>query len=81
VKARKNVPSVEGAATLCPSTRLVCPERNTSQSSMQSAPSIIADTKVMTLVSRVRRPDPAAKIDRLLDQRLQLEPPGEQRRQ
>ena len=32
-----------------PSTALVCPERNTSQSSMQSAPSAHRDTNVMTL--------------------------------
>jgi hypothetical protein len=32
-----------------PNTTGVCPERNTSQSSMQSAPKHIADTKLITL--------------------------------
>ena len=49
VNARRNVPNVDGAATRCPSTARVWPERNTSQSSMQSAPRHIADTKVITL--------------------------------
>jgi len=48
VNARKNVPKVEGAITRCPSTLAVRPARNTSQSSMQSAPSAIADTNVIT---------------------------------
>ena len=42
VNARRNVPSVDGAAIQPPSSRRVRPARSTSQSSMQSAPSAIA---------------------------------------
>jgi hypothetical protein len=49
VNARKNVPTVDGAATRCPSTAAVCPDRRMSQSSMQSAPNAIAETIVITL--------------------------------
>jgi hypothetical protein len=55
VNARRNVPSVEGAATQPPSSRRVRPERSTSQSSTESAPSTIAKTSDITL-----RPAPAA---------------------
>jgi hypothetical protein len=49
VNARKNVPSVDGADTRCPRTAAVWPERNRSQSSMQSAPSTIAEHMLITL--------------------------------
>jgi len=42
VNARRNVPSVEGAGSQPPSNRRVRPARNTSQSSIESAPSAIA---------------------------------------
>ena len=45
----QNVPSVEGAATQPPSSRRVRPARSTSQSSMLSAPSAIANTSDITL--------------------------------
>jgi hypothetical protein len=48
MNARRNVPSVEGAATL-PSSADRRPERSTSQSSMLSAPSTIAKIGVITL--------------------------------
>lgn len=45
----KKVPNVDSAATVCPSTTRVWLDRNTSQSSMQSAPSAIADTSGIAL--------------------------------
>jgi hypothetical protein len=56
VNARKNVPSVEGAATGWPSTSPVRPARSTSQSSMQSAPNAIAEISVMTLAPAFAAP-------------------------
>jgi hypothetical protein len=44
----QNVPSVDGAATL-PTSADNRPERSTSQSSMQSAPSTIANNSAITL--------------------------------
>jgi hypothetical protein len=49
VNERKNVPSVDGAIIRCPTMSAVRPDRSRSQSSMQSAPSAIADSNVMTL--------------------------------
>jgi hypothetical protein len=49
VKARKNVPIVEGAMTRWPSTWLVAPQRSRSASSMQSPPAIIEWTRVNSL--------------------------------
>jgi hypothetical protein len=49
VKARKNVPSVEGAGSQPPNSRRVRPARSTSVSSMLSAPSTIANTSAITL--------------------------------
>ncbi len=58
VKPRKNVPSVEGASTRWPTTRLVSPTRSTSQSSIESAPSSIACTSDSTFAPA---PDPAER--------------------
>ena len=49
VNARRNVPSVDGAAIQPPNSRRVRPARSTSVSSMLSAPSAIAKTSDMTL--------------------------------
>ena len=46
---RRNVPSVEGAITRCPSTAAVDAVRSTSASSMKSPPAIIESTRVITL--------------------------------
>ena len=49
VKARRKVPSVDGAITRCPSTEAVAPERSTSAWSMWLPPATMACTKVSTL--------------------------------
>src|SRR6266536_2783424 len=56
VNARRNVPSVEGAATQPPNRRRVRPERSTSESSMLSAPSAIANTRLITFRPALRAP-------------------------
>jgi hypothetical protein len=49
VKARRKVPSVEGAIALWPSSASVAPLRSTSVSSIESAPAAIACMRVSTL--------------------------------
>ena len=49
VKARKKVPSVDGAMTRCGSTAAVAPERSTSAWSMCEPPATMACTNVSTL--------------------------------
>jgi len=49
VNARRNVPKVDGAITVCPSTRPVDPARSTFMSSMLSAPTSIPCTRLITL--------------------------------
>ena len=49
MKPRRNVPSVEGAITGWPSTWPVLAARSRSQSSIESAPSAIAETKLIAL--------------------------------
>jgi hypothetical protein len=49
VKARRNVPNVEGAITRNGNTRWVAPARNRSAWSMCEAPARIAATNVSTL--------------------------------
>jgi hypothetical protein len=61
VNARKNVPSVEGATTRWPSTAPVRPARSTSQSSIESEPSAIAETSVITLAPAFAAPARAPK--------------------
>src|SRR6266498_2133748 len=56
VNARRNLPSVEGAATQPPKRRRVRPERSTSASSMLSAPSAIANTRLITFRPALRAP-------------------------
>src|SRR6266516_2126075 len=56
VNARRNVPRVEGAATQPPNRRRVRPERSTSESSMLSAPSAIANTRLITFRPALRAP-------------------------
>jgi len=48
VNDRKNVPSVDGAITRCPTTAPVDPDRNTSASSMQFPPRTRLWINVMT---------------------------------
>ena len=48
---------------------------------MQSAPSAIADTSVMTLRPGFAAPGPVAEIDGPIDQRLDPEPISEHRRE
>jgi hypothetical protein len=59
---RRNVPSVDGAATRWSSSSAVRPDRSTSQSSIESAPSTIAEISVITfdpaLAAPIRRPSP-----------------------
>lgn len=56
VKERRKVPRVEGAATRWGRTADVWPERSTSQSSMQSASSAIAQSIVATLAPGLAAP-------------------------
>jgi hypothetical protein len=56
VNARKNVPSVDGAATRWPSTAPMRPERTMSQSSIESAPSSIAEINVITFEPALAAP-------------------------
>jgi len=63
-KPRRNVPSVEGAITRCPSTSAVRPARNTSQSSMQSAPSAIPEISVITFAPSMPAPTRAPRSTR-----------------
>jgi len=78
VNARKNVPSVDGAATSCPSSASVRPARSTSQSSMQSAPNAIAETSVITLRPGFAAPPRSPRSTR---QRFKVQPLRQQRRQ
>ena len=80
MNARKNVPNGDGADTRCPNPARVWPERSTSQSSMQSAPSAIAETSVMSLRPWVRRSGSVAEIHNPVNQSLDPEPVSERRR-
>ena len=61
--------------------RRVWPERSTSQSSMQSAPSAIAEHIVITLRPGFAAPGRITEIHALLHERLDPQPPRQQRRQ
>ena len=64
VKARRKVPSVEGAIALWPSSASVAPPRSTSVSSIESAPAAIAWIRVSTL--RPGRAAPARSPSRTI---------------
>ena len=55
-KLRRNVPRVEGALTMHPSTEEVRPARSTSASSMQSPPASAEATSVSILSPALARP-------------------------
>ena len=64
LKLRKKVPIVEGARTAWPNTAAVAPERNTSQSSMLSAPTRTAWTTVIALWPTFARPGASPRSTR-----------------
>ena len=60
-KLRRNVPRVDGAFTVQPSTRPVPPERSASASSMQSPPASAEATRVSSLSPAFARPGAAPR--------------------
>ena len=76
-KLRRNVPRVDGALTVQPSTGAVPPERKASLSSMQSPPASAEATRVSNLSPCVRPPRRIAEVELVVDQLLQAEPPGQ----
>jgi hypothetical protein len=70
VKARKNVPSVDGAMTRCPSTEEVAPERSMSAWSMWLPPATMACTKVSTLRPGSRAADTSREANGGVDEAL-----------
>jgi hypothetical protein len=69
-KAAQECPNVDGVATGPPSSAPVRPARTMSQSSIESAPSAIAYSSVITLRPRVSRAGARAQTDESVDQRL-----------
>ena len=80
VKARRNVPSVEGAMTRWPSTLAVCPQRSRSASSMQAPRQQRVDQGQQLAAGPVRA-GPLAQIDHRIGGLLDPQPLGQGGRQ
>ena len=79
VKARKKVPSVDGAITRCPSTSAVAPARSMSAWSMWLAPATMAWTSVRIFLPGRNPPTRPGQLDRGVTQLLESEPLGQGR--